>query len=148
MKLSTKSTYGVRAMFDLAIHSAKGPVSITSISKRQDISISYLEQLFNKLRRDGLVRSIRGPKGGYLLSRNPGDIKIGDIIRTLEGPIELAYCVSNEGGVTCEMAEACVTRLLWNKLKDSISEVLDSTTLKDLIDEKKYMCDKLPHLRS
>ncbi len=137
MKLSTKSTYGVRAMFDLAIHSAEGPVSIASISKRQDISIPYLEQLFNKLRKDGLVRSIRGPRGGYLLSKNPEDIKISEIIKILEGPIELAYCVSNEGGEACEMADACVTRLLWNKLKDSISEVLNSTTLKDLIDEKK-----------
>ncbi len=139
MKLSTKSTYGVRAMFDLAAHSDKGPVSITSISKRQDISIPYLEQLFNKLRKDGLVKSTRGPKGGYVLSRGPEDIKISDIIKTLEGPIELAYCVSNEGGEACDMAEDCVIRLLWNKLKDSISEVLNSTTLKDLFEEKKYM---------
>ena len=89
MKVSTRGLYGVMAMFDLALQHRMGPVSVQSISRRQRISVSYLEQLFNKLRRDGLVESVRGPGGGYRLNRKPKLIKIGDVIRSLEGPLRL-----------------------------------------------------------
>lgn len=135
MRLSTKSTYGVRAMFDLALHYKDGAVAATSISKREEISIAYLEQLLNKLRRAGLVKSVRGPKGGYALARRPEDIKIGDIMRVLEGTLSLIYCIVSTQAKSCHRTDKCVTKIMWKKLSDKIEEVLDSTTLKDLCNE-------------
>ena len=128
MKLSTKGRYGVKAMVDLAIHYGGSPVSIKSISQRQNISEYYLEQLFSSLRKAKLIKSIRGAQGGYILNRQPEDITVSDIIEVLEGPIEISDC--------------CATRLLWKKIKTSIDEVTNSVTLKDIVEDYKAMKEK------
>ncbi|BDR66661.1 transcriptional regulator [Clostridium tetani] len=132
MKLSTKGRYGVRAMMDLALNYGDIPISIKSISERQNISEYYLEQLFATLRKADLIKSIRGAQGGYLLSREPKDISIAEIIETLEGPVELSNCVSQG---ECENMDSCSTRLLWVRIKESIDNVTKTTTLQDMVDD-------------
>lgn len=134
MKLSTKGRYGVRAMVDLAINYGENPVSIKSIAERQEISEFYLEQLFSPLRKSELIRSIRGAQGGYVLNREPKDIKISDVINVLEGPIEISTCVDKG---QCHNMEYCPTRFLWEKVKKSIDEVTQSITLQDMADDYK-----------
>ncbi len=135
MKLSTRGRYGLKAMFDLAQHAGEGPISLKSIAERQDISEHYLEQLVSGLRKTGLVKSVRGAQGGYILGREPSKIRVGDIIRVLEGPIAPVECVSEEDPECCEKADYCVTRTIWEKVRNSISEVLDSITLADMIQD-------------
>ena len=139
MKLSTKGRYVVKAMVDLAIHYGGSPVSIKSISQRQNISEYYLEQLFSSLRKAKLIKSIRGAQGGYILNRQPEDITVSDIIEVLEGPIEISDCLD---GVTCNNVDCCATRLLWKKIKTSIDEVTNSVTLKDIVEDYKAMKEK------
>lgn len=136
MKLSTKGRYGVKAMVDLAIHFGDTPVSIKSISERQNISEFYLEQLFAPLRKVGLIRSVRGAQGGYVLNRQPSEITVADIIDVLEGPIEISTCI--EKG-ECDNEDICPTRLLWEKIKNSIDEVTNSVTLQDMADDYNTM---------
>jgi len=136
MKLSTKGRYGVKAMVDLAIHYGKEPVSIKSISERQNISEYYLEQLFSPLRKANLIKSIRGAQGGYILNNNPKDITVAEIMEVLEGPIEISDCLE-EG--TCINVDCCATRLLWVRIKDSIDSVMQSTTLQDMLDDYNNM---------
>lgn len=131
MKISTKGHYGVQAMFDLAQRHGEGPVSLKSVADRQDLSEHYLEQLFAGLRKAGLVKSVRGAQGGYTLARDPAEIKVGDIIRVLEGPIVPVECVSADPE-QCMKAEFCITRSVWEKVRVSIEEVLDSITLADM----------------
>lgn len=135
MKLSTRGRYGLKAMFDLAQHAGEGPISLKSIAERQDISEHYLEQLVSGLRKSGLVKSVRGAQGGYVLGREASKIRVGDIIRVLEGPIAPVECVSEEDPECCEKADFCVTRTIWEKVRDSISEVLDSITLEDMVQD-------------
>mgnify|MGYP001065128817 FL=1 len=136
MLLSSRGEYGVRCMLDLAIHYGQGPISIRDISKREGISKNYIEQLFVRLRHAKLVKSVRGPKGGYLLTSPPGSIKVGDIVRVLEGPIAAVYCVQPEKSKDlCKRISTCVPYILWKKLTKKINEVLDSTTLEDLCRE-------------
>lgn len=135
MKVSTKGHYGVQAMFDLAQHHGEGPISLKSIAGRQDLSEHYLEQLIAGLRKAGLVKSVRGAQGGYILSRDPGEIKVGDIIRVLEGPIAPVECVTENGPESCMKAEYCITRNVWEKVRVSIEEVLDSITLEDMCND-------------
>ncbi|MHB1125442.1 MAG: RrF2 family transcriptional regulator [Bacillota bacterium] len=132
MKLSTRGEYGLRAMFDLSQHHGEGPISLKSIAERQGISEHYLEQLAASLRKSGLLRSVRGSQGGYILAREPGEITVGDIIRVLEGPIAPMDCVSEEEKDPCIRAESCITRGIWAKVRDSINDVLDSITLEDM----------------
>lgn len=145
MKLSTKGRYGVRAMFDLALNSGQGPIPLNNVAERQNISGHYLEQLIALLKKAGLVKSVRGAQGGYFLARDPEEITIGDIIRVLEGPIAPVDCVNEEEMEICENAEYCLTRKVWTKVRDSVTDVLDSITLADLVkdqaklNEKSYM---------
>ena len=136
MKLSTKSTYGLRAMLNIALGGDRGAVSITDIVKREGISSSYLEQLLNKLRREGLVKSVRGPDGGYVLARKPREITVGDVVKTLEGSMSPVHCAA-AGGNLCKRHSGCVPKIVWQKLADSISDCLESITLKDLCAEAK-----------
>jgi Rrf2 family cysteine metabolism transcriptional repressor len=137
MRLSTAAgRYGVRAMYDLAIHYGKGPVVGRAIAERQNISLPYLEQLLTRLRRSGLVDTVRGPQGGYLLARTPSRIKVGEIISSVEGPTRISDCMGGRGGqVDCGNADGCVSRILLKKLDAQIKAALDSTTLKDLCRE-------------
>lgn len=133
MRLTTKGRYGLRAMFELAKDYGKGPVTIKTISERQHLSIHYLEQLLAKLRRSGLIKSVRGPGGGYILAKKPSKISIGDIVRILEGPIALAKCIDESLMKNiCEHIDDCVVRLMWKRISDRIADVLDSITLEDL----------------
>lgn len=136
MKLSTKGRYGVKAMVDLAIHYGEAPVSIKSISERQNISEYYLEQLFAPLRKSDLIKSIRGAQGGYVLNKSPKDISVADIVRVLEGPIEISECIE---GASCNNIDCCATRLLWGKIKRSIDSVMESTTLEDIVNDYNNM---------
>ena len=139
MKLSTKGRYGVKAMVDLAMHYGDTPVSIKTISQRQNISEYYLEQLFSPLRRAKLIKSIRGAQGGYVLNSAPKDITVADIMYVLEGPVEIAECIE---GTECDNIDYCATRLLWEKIKNSIDEVMESITLQDIVDDYNEMKDK------
>lgn len=139
MKLSTKGRYGVKAMVDLAINYGKEPISIKAISQRQHVSEYYLEQLFSPLRKSGLIKSIRGAQGGYVLKRDPKDIKVSEIMYILEGPIEISDCVD---GSSCNNIDCCATRLLWEKIKHSIDSVMESVTLQDIVDDYYAIKDK------
>jgi len=137
LKLSTKGRYGVMACYDLARHSPEAPVPLKAIAERQGLSEGYLEHLLGSLRRAGLVRSARGPQGGYALARKPENMTVGDIIRVLEGPIAPVDCVAEDGAEVepCARTDECVTRVIWEKLRDSMTSVLDSITLADLVRE-------------
>lgn len=136
MKLSTKGRYGVKAMVDLAINYGNEPVSIKSISERQNVSEYYLEQLFSPLRKANLIRSIRGAQGGYVLNRPPEEITVSDIMEVLEGPVEISDCIDES---SCSNIDCCATRLLWVRIKGSIDSVLKSTTLSDMVADYKNM---------
>lgn len=139
MKLSTKGRYGLRAMLEMALNEDhKQPMATRTIAERQGISERYLEQLFIPLKQSGLVRSVRGAQGGYILGRDPKDISVGDIIRVLEGPIAPVDCVNEVNPDQCERLNCCVTRDVWLKLRDAMSEVLDSYTLEYLAEETRH----------
>ena len=136
MKLSTREQYGVRAMVELARSFGQGPLPLTEVSRLQNISLAYLEQIVAPLREAGLVVSTRGAHGGYHLARQPQAITVGDVLRALEGPIAPVQCVSEvRQGDRCEREEVCLTRPVWEKVRDSIVTALDSTTLADLIEQ-------------
>jgi len=135
MRLSTKGRYGLRAMLDIAQSQEDGPVAIHTIAQRQDLSSRYLEQLLIPLKQAGLVKSVRGSQGGYVLGRAAGSITVGDVIRVLEGPIAPVECVNELNPDECDRADYCVTKKIWSRLRDSIVEVLDSYTLEDLMKE-------------
>lgn len=139
MRLSTKGRYGLRAMVDIAQSQDEGPVAIHNIAQRQDLSNRYLEQLLIPLKQAGLVKSIRGSQGGYVLGRAAGSITVGDVIRVLEGPIAPVDCVNEMNPDDCNRADYCVTKKIWSRLRDSIVEVLDSYTLEDLMNEASAM---------
>ncbi|MFA5143235.1 MAG: Rrf2 family transcriptional regulator [Candidatus Omnitrophota bacterium] len=137
MKLSTKSTYGLRAMLNIAMSDPGAAISITGIAGKEGISVAYLEQLLNKLRRAELIKSVRGARGGYLLSRNSGSITVGDIVKTLEGSFYPVHCIGPHKGSrnVCKKASGCVPKLVWLKLARAVGECLDSITLEDLCAE-------------
>ncbi len=132
MRLSTKGQYAVRAMLVLTLHAMENPVSLRHVSEVEEISEQYLEQIFVDLRKAKLVVGHRGAHGGYKLSRQPDDITAGDILRAVEGPIAPVDCVRHQHGESCQRVNVCITRDLWARLRDSMSEVLDNTTLADL----------------
>lgn len=133
MKVSTRGEYGVRAMVSLAHHYGGGPMSIAEISRQANIPPAYLEQLIAPLRRADLVISKRGAHGGYILSREPDKIRVGDVYRVMEGPVAPMECVSeDESDQTCPLIDNCDTRPMWIKLRDAMTDALDSTTLADL----------------
>jgi Rrf2 family protein len=138
MKLSTKSTYGLRAMVNIALEEEKRAISISEISKKEGISSVYLEQLLNKLRRKNLVKSVRGPAGGYILSRSPSNITVGDIVKTLEGSITPVDCAAGREGWknVCGKSKNCVAKIVWAKLARAIDDCLESVTLADLCSKK------------
>lgn len=139
MKLSTKGRYGLRAMLDMAQNEEEGPIASHTIAQRQEISERYLEQLLIPLKQAGLVKSIRGSQGGYVLGRAPKDISVGDIIRVLEGPLAPVDCVNEVNPDECKRSDYCVTRIIWAKVRDSVAEILDSYSLEDLVKESQQM---------
>ena len=142
MQLSTKGRYAVRAMFDLSYYSKGEPIPLSRISEREEISLHYLEQLFNKLRKGGVVESVRGPSGGFKLARKPSEITVEEIIRIVEGSIVPVSCVEpKEKKKICHRAEKCVTFILWKRLGVTISDYLSKITLQDLIEEAREIMD-------
>ncbi|GMQ91199.1 MAG: Fe-S cluster assembly transcriptional regulator IscR [Gammaproteobacteria bacterium] len=132
MKLTTKGRYAVTAMLDLALHFNQGAVTLADIAGRQGISLSYLEQLFAKLRRGGLVESVRGPGGGYNLARDPSQIAVAEIIVTINENIDATRC---GGEKNCHGDETCLTHQLWEDLSNRIYDFLNSITLGDLVNK-------------
>lgn len=135
MKLSTRTRYGIRAMLELAGKYGEGPLQIKVIANRQDISIKYLEQLMAMLRSGGFVRSIRGSKGGYILSKVPAQIKLDELFTCLEGPVVTVECVEDEN--YCARVADCMTRQVWAQVQAAMVKVLQSMTLQDLVNRTK-----------
>ena len=130
MRLTTKGRFAVTAMIDLALHSTEGPVTLAGISERQKISLSYLEQLFGKLRRNKLVGSVRGPGGGYCLTKPMSEVSVVDIILAVDEPIDATQCGGKEN---CHDERRCMTHDLWATLNEKMYEYLSSVTLADLV---------------
>jgi len=142
MKISTKGRYGLRALVDLAISSGGEHISLNSIAQRQDVSENYLEQVFSMLRKAGIVNSVKGAQGGYLLSDSPSNITVGTILRALEGNLMIVD-ESVDDKYLSHSLEYCVTRNVWDKINNSILEVVDSITLEDLVNEYRRLNDNL-----
>ena len=134
MRLTTKGRYAVTAVLDLAFHEGNGPVSLAAISERQHISLSYLEQLFARLRRNGVVKSTRGPGGGYTLNRDAADISISDVILAVDESCQVAACDDKE---SCSGDYQCLTHDLWNELSNEIRTFLDGITLAEMMANEK-----------
>lgn len=130
MRLTTKGRFAVTAMLDLAMHGGKRPVTLAGISERQSISLSYLEQLFGKLRRHTLVDSVRGPGGGYTLARELERVSVADIVTAVDEPLDATRCGGKEN---CKDEQRCMTHDLWSTLNDKMYEYLDSVKLSDLV---------------
>ena len=136
MRLTTKGRYAVTSMLDLAIHRAGGPIALAGISARQDISLSYLEQLFAQLRRRGLVQSVRGPGGGYHLGREPAEISVAEVIDAVNETTDATRC---RGAGDCQNGDTCLTHHLWMDLSDQIRDFLGDITLHDLVRRKEIL---------
>ena len=139
MRLTTKGRFAVTAMIDLAMRQHQGPVTLAGISQRQEISLSYLEQLFGKLRRHEIVESVRGPGGGYNLARRPEDITVADIIIAVDEPLDATQCGGKQNchGDGESHGTRCMTHDLWATLNAKMVDYLDSVSLKDLVEQQK-----------
>lgn len=135
MKLSTRGRYGLRALLDLALHQGEGLVLLKDIARRQEVSLPYLEHLIAPLIAAGLVKSTRGARGGVLLLKAPTEIKLSEVLELLEGSIAPVDCIDNPK--LCHRSEFCVTRDIWVEMKLAMSQVLDSTTLQDLVERQR-----------
>ncbi|HDY86722.1 MAG TPA: Rrf2 family transcriptional regulator [bacterium] len=139
MKLSTKGRYGARASLELALRYGSGPVMVKEIAASQDISERYLEHILNALRAAGIVKSTRGARGGYELSKDPSDITLGNIVRTLEGPLDIVPCSVSVG---CPKISQCVMFGIWNEVKSSIDDIIDGITLREMVDRHYQLQNK------
>ena len=148
MKLSTKGRYAVMAMVDLARQSKGGPVALADIALRQDISLSYLEQLFGKLRKGSQVKSVRGPGGGYLLARGADEMKISDIIMAVDEPIQTTRCTPGSPTGCRTDNSRCLTHDLWSELGNQISSFLSSVSLDDVVNQRVQSLNKSSFLVS
>lgn len=135
MKLSTRSRYGTRMMVDLAENYDKGPIRIANIAKRQGISVKYLEQLIIPMKQANFIKSLRGPKGGHMLAKPPDQITIGEIVKTLEGGVDLTGCIENPH--ICDRSQTCPTRDIWSMATNAMYEKLNQVTLSDIITKTK-----------
>lgn len=133
MKLSTRGEYASQAILDIALNQHQGPVKIREIADRQEIPLKYLENILLTLQRAGIARSKRGPKGGYYLSRPPEAITLGEIIRAMDGPLAPIHCVSVSAYEQCPRESVCGLKWLWKRVRDSIADILDSTTVADVV---------------
>lgn len=145
MKLTTKGRYAVTAMLDLALHHGQGPINLSDISSRQDISLSYLEQLFSRLRKQGLVASSRGPGGGYSLGRESSEISVSDVIRAVDENVDATRC---HGKKNCHGEDRCLTHELWEELSDQITSFLSDISLASLVERRsvRQVSEKREHV--
>lgn len=137
MKLSTRGRYGVRAMLELALHQGEGPTALQELAQRQGISAKYLEQLLIPLKAAGLVNSVRGAKGGYLLAAPPEKVTLYDIVRTLEGPLAVVECVQDPS--ICERVGGCTVHLVWGEMSQKLVGFLSSISLANLVERQQDM---------
>lgn len=133
MKLSSRVRYGCRALVDLAVHHEEGPVALEVLAEETSIPEKYLAKIIQDLRRSGLIRSVRGPHGGYLLSGPPSEVTVLDVWEALEGPLCPVDCLENPA--QCELLDECVTREVWSQVRDAVSGVLKSVTLEALAEK-------------
>jgi len=132
MKLSTRTRYGIRAILELAENYGNGPLQLRVIARDQGVSVKYLEQLIAMLKAAGIVRSVRGSKGGYILAKTPGQIKVSECFQCLEGSLITTECVEDES--FCERTNDCIARQVWTEVQEAVMGVLQSMTLQDLVD--------------
>lgn len=144
MKISTKGRYGLRAMVDLAVNSMGDHVSLNSIAERQNVSANYMEQVFSTLRKACLVKSVKGSQGGYVLADSPSNIKVGTILRALEGNLCIVDENAEEYNSDQGSIKYCVAVNVWDKINESLNKIVDSITLDDLVSEYKKMNEDLP----
>ena len=142
MKISTKIRYGTRAMLELASHYGEGPIELKEIAKRESISVKYLEQVIVPLRTAGLVKSVRGSKGGYSLAKPPSEICLNDLIEILEGPLNLIECLNDSK--ICQRIPTCVTRDIWKEVSEAIQGIFHSVTLEDMVNRRKEKEGRIP----
>ena len=135
MKLSTRSRYGTRMMLDMATYYDEGPIQIGEIARRVDVSVKYLEQLIIPLKKAGYVNSVRGPKGGHMLSKAPNEITVGEIVNVLEGGIDLSECIENPR--VCDRSKDCLTRGVWEEATKAMYDKLNSVTLSEMLESDK-----------
>lgn len=146
MQISMKGKYSVRAVLDIAQNSNGAPVTLTAISKREGISLLFLEQLFQQLRKGDIVKSLRGPHGGYVLARDASEITIGEVVRLVEPPLYSSSCFDkNEAVHDCRIADSCIGGAVWKQLDEHINSFMDSITFAELINKPKT--DVVYHLR-
>ncbi len=143
MRLTTKSRYGTRLILDLAIHAQNKPVRLSEISRKQNLPLKYLEQLIRKLKKAGLVKSMRGPYGGYMLAKSMGNITVGDIVRVLEGSNAITDCTESDNVCgTCTLAGECLTQYIWTETGKALFEKLDSFKIDELIKKPEQFFEK------
>ena len=142
MQITTRGRYALRATLDLALHTEERPVLRRDIAARQEVSADCMAQLFRRLSAAGLVVGVKGPGGGYRLARDAGLIRVGDVVRAVEGPIAVVRCVLPSCDPPCNRADGCVTHLLWQRLSEVVAEFLDSVTLKDLRDQARQVAQE------
>lgn len=147
MKVSSRAHYGLRAMTELAKSYGRGPLALSEIARVESLPQAYLEQLVGELRKAGLVEGLRGLHGGYTLTRAPEQVTVGEVVRVLEGPISPVECTAEDyASGSCEREPECLSRSLWQRVKESIDAVLDATTLQDLVDHREGSRVMLPML--
>lgn len=149
MKFSAKGRYGIRAMIDLALHESSQPISAKTIAERQDFSADYLEQIFRQLRKKGLVRSVRGPTGGFVLAKKPEELSVWDILIALDEKIRVAPCIETcnpkENPIEkCKRKNYCAANLMWSNIGTKIKDILTSTTLGDIVVEARKNIQSQP----
>ncbi|MEW6374828.1 MAG: Rrf2 family transcriptional regulator [Thermodesulfobacteriota bacterium] len=144
MKISTKIRYGTRAMLELAFHYGEGPIELKEIAKKENISLKYLEQVIIPLRTAGLVKAVRGSKGGYSLTKPPSDICLNDLVQVLEGPLNLLECLQDP--TACQKVPVCVTRDIWKEVSDAIYGIFHSITLEDMVHRKREKEGRAPSM--
>jgi Rrf2 family cysteine metabolism transcriptional repressor len=141
IRISTRGRYALRAMVDLAQHAGSEPVPRQDIAERQEISADYVAQLFRQIQAAGLVEGVKGPGGGYRLARDPATITAADVVLAVEGPVAVVHCIlpCPDEGPACSRVDRCPTHLLWKQLSQTMTEVLGSVTLKDLVDQAQQL---------
>lgn len=137
MRFSTKIRYGARAVVDIAMHGDKGPVTLNAIAKRLDVSKKYIGHIVNQLLSAGILESVRGPQGGYMLAQSAQQIRLGEIMRSLDGSMAPVRCV--EKPASCKWSGKCATQEVWNKLKERVDAVVDGVTVADLVKRQKKL---------
>lgn len=137
MRFSAKGEYGVMAILELALNSGQGPVQVRNIAKKQGIPVRFLEQVMSALKKAGLVESIRGAQGGYILARSSSEISLAQVLEAIDGPIRPMDCVSNGQTSLCRQAKDCIVKDVWEEVKVSIAGVLNSITLNDMCERKR-----------